>query len=124
MHQLVNLTTHVVNVIDEEGNPLFTVPKYTGEVENLPRVTTSISYTTGEVEVEGKVYTMPWASTLWGKPINYPAPRKGVRYITSYRFIDGCLREGLEVSHLCSPGTLIRDSEGRVQASIGLAPQE
>lgn len=124
MHQLINLTTHDVNVEDEKGNTLFTVPKYKGEVENLPRVTTSVSYEMGRVEVDGVVYACPWGTTQWGRPINYPQPRPGVRYIVSYRFIDGCLREGLEVSHLCSPGTLLRDEEGRVRASIGLAPQE
>lgn len=100
--KIVNLTPHVVNVLDEDGSVVKTFPSETLNGVALPRLEV-------KRQLVGNVDGIPYTLASYGEPENLPEPKDGVLLIVS-----GLVRTALEDrKDLISPGDLVRDESGR-----------
>jgi len=100
-----NLTPHVLNVLDEEGNPVMEIPP-SGEIARV-----SVSYRKIE-EVNG----IPIFSAHYGEIVNLPEPEPGTYFIVS-GMVKSTIPNRLDVF---SPGELVRDENGMPIGCKGL----
>lgn len=110
-----NLTPHEINIVDEEGQPITTIPQ-SGLVA---RIATESKWSR---EYDGIAL---YRTTFVGDPVvldakgnEHPFPewRPDTLYIVS-----GTFRAHYDRNDLWQPGRLIRDSEGKVIGCIGLS---
>lgn len=123
MQKLINLTPHDLDLhLNDER--ILKVSKKDTVIENLPRVTVSYEADVRSFEIDGEVVEVPYNRPEYGEPINYPQATWDCVYVVSRLFISGCVANHLPVYHLCSPGSAVRDDNGRVIGSLGLSPAE
>ena len=104
----INLTPHTLNLYDEDGIPVATIPP-SGDVARVAvrRV------------ANGNIDGIPVFKTTYGQVAGLPAPRPGTIYIVS-----GMVRAHPDVrdrADVFQPGELLRDTDGRPVGAIGLS---
>ena len=104
--KLVNLTPHVINVLNQDEVPVMDVAP-SGEIARVA----SSSVKTGEID------GVPFFETELGVPEGVPSPSDGVIYIVS-----GLLRAACpDRLDLVQPGRLVRDETGKPVGCVGLS---
>ncbi len=104
---IVNLTEHDLNLHDEDGNLVMTVPP-SGRMARL-----------GETRRKLKKFIsgVPIFNTTYGELKGLPAPQVDTIYVVS-----GMTRaECKDREDVYQPGELIRDEAGRVIGAVGLS---
>lgn len=100
-----NLTPHNINVVDSEGNEVVSIPP-SGEVARLAVDSVQVDTING-VDIYRSEF---------GEVEGLPEPKEGAMYIVS-----ALVRTGFpNRSDLLSPGTLVRDEEGKPVGCQGL----
>jgi hypothetical protein len=102
--ELVNLTPHRLNLLDEDGEEVLVVEP-SGDVARVQ---------TERVQV-GSVQGVPLYETQQGDVENLPAPQEDVLYVVS-----GFVRSAVERDDVVSPGALVRDEDGKPVGAKGL----
>ena len=113
---VINKTPHPLTIVDKNGE-VARWPKPTEEEKSVvPRVDSE--------ECEMGVIAGRFADldVKFGDILFYPENNgDGNIYVTSRVFIEACKKANMDVSHLRSPGKLLRDDEGKVVGAVGLA---
>lgn len=100
MEQIINMTPHPVNIVDADGNNVFTFPKG----ENTIRLSVSVKKT----GVLGQ--DIPVSETIFGEPVGLPEYKLGTFYIVSQ-----LVKSALVDRHdLLVPAEVVRDSNGNI----------
>lgn len=102
----INCTPHVITVLSLDGlTTVLSLPK--GSV--IPRVS-------AESKVVTEVGGVPLTSVVYGQVENLPVEQPGV-----YLVVSGKVRDALPSRRdLCSPGELVRDTQGNPKGCLGL----
>ena len=103
---IVNLTPHVLNIADNEGNVIVVIPP-SGTVARIAVTRRQVGVTD-----EG----IPLFVAEYGEPEGLPNSQPDTIYVVS-----GMFRAGYDRPDLYQPGELIRDKDGRPIACIGLS---
>jgi len=110
--EVVNLTPHPLNLRNRNGDVInFAKPEV--DKSALPRV----SQVTKEVGFVGDFVDH---QSTYGEVVNLPVD-DGRIFVVSRLVISACEAQGLPHGHLRSPGSLIRDDEGKIIGAEGLA---
>lgn len=108
--KIVNLTPHVVNVVDESGNLIDYIP-CSGMIARASMRRETVDY----IKVEG--VDVPINQTRIGKVYDLPDPKPGTIYIVSLLTAQNCRdRDDLYVVD-----DTIRDDDGRIVGCRALA---
>lgn len=102
--EIINLTPHEVNIYNEQGDLLTTVP--------ASGIITRISVSRQKV---GELNKIPIFENAYGDVENAPEEKEGIIYITS-----AMVSSRLKRLDMYAPGELMRDSEGKIIGCIGL----
>jgi len=105
MREIINLTPHDINVVDDNGN-VHTFPRS----GTIARVDTHTEYHRGWEVYEGEDVWIPLAHERDGEVIDLPEPKDGVDYIVSARVRNAVPHR----KDVFSPGGLVRDDDGKV----------
>ena len=108
MTTLINLCPHDINIVDNEGNLVVTLPHEEGRVARVATTETPVENTLG--------YPFPVVHREWGNVTGLPAPQAGVAFIVSAAVVSACPGR----RDLYSPGRLIRDEHGQPTQCVGL----
>lgn len=108
---IINCTPHPLSIIGLDG-----------EVRNFPKppVSTVLPRVAQDTIEAGSLDGIAEYITVFGEPENVPV-NDGNIYVVSRLVITACAKHGVDHSHLRSPGHLIRDDQGNIVASKGLA---
>ena len=110
--EVVNLTPHPLNLRNRHGE-VVTFAKPELDKSELPRVAQT-------TEAVGYVGEFVDYQSSYGEVVNLPKD-DGRVYVVSRLVISACEAQGLSHAHLRSPGSLIRDDEGKIVGAEGLA---
>ena len=105
---LINLCPHDINIVDNEGNLVVTLPHEEGRVARVATTETPRKNTLG--------YPFPVVHREWGAVTGLPAPQPGIAYVVSAPIVNACPGR----ADLFSPGRLIRDEHGNPTQCVGL----
>ena len=105
---LINLCPHDINIVDNEGNLVVTLPHEEGRVARVATAETPRENTLG--------YPFPVVHREWGAVTGLPAPQPGVAFVVSAAVVSACPGR----ADLFSPGRLIRDASGQPTQCVGL----
>lgn len=108
MATILNLTPHVVNVFDLEGNHIVDLPVEEGMY--IPRVSQT-------QEVLGETAGIPITRQTFGQVENLPDPQPGVFLVVS-RMVAQAVHERQD---LLVPGSLVRNDQGQPCGCHGLS---
>ena len=108
---IVNLTPHALNVQGRDGATMVTIQP-SGTVARCA----SASEVVETVLVDGVEIDI--SRTVFGEVSGVPAPQDGVVYAVSM-----LVASALRRADVVSPGSLLRDAEGRPLGCIGLSTQ-
>lgn len=110
--EVVNLTPHPLNLRNRHGDVInFAKPEI--DKSELPRV----AQVTKEVGFVGDFIDH---QSSYGEVVNLPKD-DGRIFVVSRLVISACQEQGVPHSHLRSPGSLIRDEDGKIIGAEGLA---
>ena len=105
---LLNLTPHEIVIVSPSGETILRLPP-SGTVARVSATT----------ETLGTLEGIPLLRVSRGEPEGLPAPEAGVMLVVS-----GLVRDALpDRTDLASPGSLVRDAQGRVIGCEGLIVQ-
>ena len=103
--QLVNLTPHPINIV-QDGSVVLSIPS-----SGVARVASSTDvvgqFLVGDVVV-------PRTHTVYGEVEGLPAPQAGVIYVVSGMIVSALVQQGIRRDDLFIPGMQVRDEQGRV----------
>lgn len=102
MFQLINLTPHDINIVEENGSIIMTLPR-TDVVARVEQKLTSVN------EING----ISIKESCWGDIVGLPGPEENVFYIVSALVANAAKEQGRTKDILC-PCDFVRDGEGRV----------
>ena len=107
--KLINLCPHDINIVDNEGNLIITLPYEEGRVARVA---------TTEIPVENNTlgYPFPVVHREWGAVTGLPDPQPGIAYVVSAPVVSACPGR----KDIFSPGRLIRDANGQPTQCVGL----
>ena len=106
--KLINLCPHDINIVDNEGNLIITLPYEEGRVARVVTTETPGENTLG--------YPFPVVHREWGQVMGLPGPQPDVAYVVSAPVVSACPGR----TDLFSPGRLIRDANGQPTQCVGL----
>lgn len=108
--QIINLTPHAVNIVDNSDSVAITIPA-SGNVARCSQTIDIIgNITLNSVDI-------PISSSSYGEVVDLPAPQDNTYYIVSRLVMSACpARQDLLV-----PNDLVRDEAGRVIGCRSLA---
>jgi len=109
MSKVINLTPHSIELVDDEGNLIVSLPSV-----GIARAREQVEYTR-PVEVDG--WVVPVARVSYGSLEGVPDPGYGTFYVVSRI----CAEAAPEREDLLVPGPAVRDPQGRVIGCKGLA---
>lgn len=108
--QIVNLTPHAVNIVDNSDSVVTTIPAS----GNVARCSQTIDIV-GALTLDSVV--IPISASSYGEVVDLPAPQVGVYYIVSRLVMSACpARQDLLV-----PNDLVRNDAGQVIGCRSLA---
>lgn len=108
---IVNLTPHQLNIYDENGKEVITLPP-SGQLARI-QVTKEKSE---EMSRRETVYGIPFFNTLVGEPEGLPEESIDTIYVVS-----GMFRANYPRADLFQPGELLRNEAGQPIGCIGLS---
>lgn len=106
--KLINLCPHDINIVDNEGNLIVTLPHEEGKLARVVTTENPVENTLG--------YPFPVVHREWGEVTGLPGPQPGVAFIVSAAVVSACPGR----ADLFSPGRLIRDANGQPTQCVGL----
>lgn len=95
---LVNLTPHAINICDDSGAVVRTIPA-SGQQARCAVATEPM------FEQDG----IKFVRTCFGAVSGLPAPKQDTMYIVSL-----LVKQAVGRDDVCSPGEMVRDSEGKI----------
>ena len=106
--KLINLCPHDINIVDNEGNLIVTLPHEEGKLARVVTTENPVENTLG--------YPFPVVHREWGAVTGLPAPQPGVAFVVSAAVVSACPGR----KDIYSPGRLIRDEHGQPTQCVGL----
>lgn len=103
--KLINLTPHMINVVDPDGN-----------VVNIP-VSGTVARCSQSNEQIGEVNGIPVTRQIFGEVVDLPEAKEGVAYIVSRLVASACPKR----HDLLIPGPLVRNEQGQPIGCEGLS---
>lgn len=104
--QILNLTPHVVSVVDENGQVLLSIPS-----SGVARATQT-DEVVGSLEADGQTITV--VQTVFGEVVDLPEPAEGVCIVVSVITANAARAQGRTTDDLLLSSGPVRDSEGRI----------
>lgn len=109
MTNIVNLTPHRINIVNEEGNVIKVF-----ESEGVARAAQK------DVEI-GTLEGIPIVKTTFGEPVDLPEYSQGTYYIVSALTAKAASLSGRNTRDLLLTGKTVRDSDGQIIGCQALA---
>ena len=105
--KFVNLTPHAINVLDEGGNVILSLPP-SGEVARVDSRRTLV----------GRLGPVPVFKTVFGDVVGLPDPRPDTVFVVSTLVLSALASKGVTRDDIVAPDTspqgAVRDAEGRI----------
>ena len=102
MTNIINLTPHKINIVDEEGN-VVKIFESSGEARAVQK----------DVEI-GRLEGIPIIETEFGKPVNLPEYNQGTYYIVSAITAKAAYLSGRNTQDLLLTAKTVRNGDGQI----------
>ena len=109
MTNIINLTPHKINIVDEEGN-VVKIFESSGEARAAQK----------DVEI-GTLEGIPIIETEFGKPVNLPEYNQGTYYIVSAITAKAAYLSGRNTQDLLLTAKTVRNDDGQIIGCQALA---
>ena len=109
MTNIINLTPHKINIVDEEGN-VVKIFESSGEARAVQK----------DVEI-GRLEGIPIIETEFGKPVNLPEYNQGTYYIVSAITAKAAYLSGRNTQDLLLTAKTVRNGDGQIIGCQALA---